>query len=440
MSHLSHLIERMDDPQCFVRLAWVVAALALATRLIVLISFWPTWVWQSGQVQDDWNKLAINLITSGTFGFVPDQPTLERGPIFPLLEIPLYFLFSERYAGWSIALLLLDTFTCGLLVLLGRRLWGNRAALLAGVFYAIHLPIIYYTATIQQFTAVLPLVFLWFYFISKWDLCPSTKPPSVALGLISGILMLSKAVYLPVALGAAAAFLWLNGRRRGARLVLRPLAVALLVAGLLVAPWTYRNYVVTDGRFIPVQSLFWVFIWQKFVMSELDMREGWHRPPGRTLAYFVSRQQDLVRSHGDPDTSRLTGPKRELHNETLYKRQVLEWIQEDPSAYARNILSNMWGFWVRAENLQKTLLMAAMQTVLLGAAMVGLWLAVQYHQLRKLRFGLLLILVLWAEHSLVLGWGRFSLDTVPVLAVLFGAGVDAWLRNKNQPRFDLATP
>jgi 4-amino-4-deoxy-L-arabinose transferase-like glycosyltransferase len=438
LSHLRHVMERMDDPQCFVPLAWVVTALALATRLIVLISFWPMWIWQSGQVQDDWNKLAINLVTSGTFGFVPDQPTIERGPIFPLLEIPLYFLFSERYAGWSIALLVLDTFTCGLLVLLGRRLWGNRAALLAGVFYAIHLPLVYYTAAIQQFTVVLPLVFLWFYFVSKWDLCPLTKPPSVALGLISGVLMLSKGVYLPVALGAAVAFLWLNWRRRGGRLVVRSLAVALLVAGLLVAPWTYRNYVVTDGKFIPVQSLFWEIIWQKFVMSELDIREGWRRPPGRTLAYFVSRQQDVFRSGGDHNASHLTGPKRELYHEAMYKRQVLEWIHEDPSVYALNIVSNMWGFWVRAENLQKTLLMAAMQTVLLGAAMMGLWFAVLHDQIHKLRFGLVLILVLWAEYSLVLGWGRFSLDTVPVLAVFFGAGVDAWLRNRNQPRLDRA--
>jgi hypothetical protein len=213
LSHLSHITEWIDDPQCFTRIAWLVTALALTIRLVVLISFWPTWYWQSAQIQDDWNKLAINLVTSGTFGFVPNQPTVERGPIFPLLEIPLYWLFGEGYAAWSLALLLLDAFTCGLIILLGRRLWGNRAALLGGIFYATYLPVVYHTATIQQFTVVLPLVFVWFYFISRWDVDPATRPPSVVLGMISGILTLTKTVYLPVTLGAATAFLWLNRRR-----------------------------------------------------------------------------------------------------------------------------------------------------------------------------------------------------------------------------------
>jgi hypothetical protein len=37
---------------------------------------------------------------------------------------------------------------------------------------------------------------------------------------------------------------------------------------------------------------------------------------------------------------------------------------------------------------------------------------------------------LWAEYSLVLGWGRFSLDTVPILALVFGTGIDEWMKQK----------
>src|SRR3989442_8912953 len=140
MFRLSQLIEKMDDARCFIPFACVVAATALATRLAVLLAFWPTWIWQSGHVHDHWDKLAINWVTSRTFGFSAGEPTTQRGPIFPLVEIPLYVFFGQRYAGWSIALLLLDTGTCVLLMLLGRRLWGNRAALLAGLFYAGYLP------------------------------------------------------------------------------------------------------------------------------------------------------------------------------------------------------------------------------------------------------------------------------------------------------------
>jgi 4-amino-4-deoxy-L-arabinose transferase-like glycosyltransferase len=430
LSHLSQFTERMNDPKCLVRLTCGVAAIALAMRLIVLLAFWPSWVWQSGHVQDDWNKLAINLVTSGTFGFAADEPTVQRGPIFPLLEIPLYLLFDERYGAWSTALLLFDACTSVLLVVLGRKLWGNRAALLAGLFHAVHLPVIYYSANIEQFTTVLPLVLLWFYLISAWDLRLSNKYQFVALGLVSGILILSKTVYLPVVIGSAAALISFNWKRHDAKALAKQLALMLLVAGLVVVPWTYRNYVVTDGKFIPVQSLFWDAIWQKFVNSDLDAREGWNRPSGRMLEFMLARQEQLFRSPGNPNTSQLTGPQRELYYETTYKGQVLEWIKADPASYVRNIVSNMWYFWVGAENMKKTLLMAAMQVPLLSAAVLGLWLAIQHRQIHKLRFGLVLIFILWGEYSLVFGWGRYSLDAVPVLALIFGTGIDARLRHR----------
>jgi hypothetical protein len=74
--------------------------------------------------------------------------------------------------------------------------------------------------------------------------------------------------------------------------------------------------------------------------------------------------------------------------------------------------------------------MLSMQVVFLGAALLGLGLTIKYHQVLKIRFGLLLVLTLWAEYSLVLGWGRFSLDTIPVLALVFGTGIDEWMKRK----------
>ena len=78
-------------------------------------------------------------------------------------------MFGEKYAGWCIRLLLLDTLTCFLVIYLFRKLWGNLPALLAGLFYAVNLPIIYYTSKISQVTSILPFVVLFMYLFSSWE-------------------------------------------------------------------------------------------------------------------------------------------------------------------------------------------------------------------------------------------------------------------------------
>jgi 4-amino-4-deoxy-L-arabinose transferase-like glycosyltransferase len=429
-SWLKTAFRSIDEAALFGRFAATIVVLALITRLGVLLYFWPTWVWHNGHIQDDWNKLAINWVTHGTFGFQPDEPTIRRGPVFPLLEIPLYLLFGENYAAWSIALLLFDTGTCLLLVLVARQLWGNRAALLAGLFYSVYLPIIYYIARIEQFTSALPLVFLWFYLFSSWDLGSGKKWTPWALGLVSGVLILNKTVYLPVTLASVVGIVWLKRKELQFNIICRQASIFFFTAALVVAPWTYRNYVVTEGALVPVQALFWQLVWQKEVLSDLDATEGAQRPDGRTLQYILSRRAELFDRVEDTSGVKLTGPKRELYDERVFRDQVLEWLRSKPAHFLKNVASNVWGFWAREENLRKTLLMLSMQMVFLGAALLGLGLTIKYRQLLKIRFGLLLVLTLWAEYSLVLGWGRFSLDTVPVLALVFGIGIDEWMKRK----------
>ena len=85
-------------------------------------------------------------------------------------------------------------------------------------------------------------------------------------------------------------------------------------------------------------------------------------------------------------------------------------------------VENLWNFWVRAENWQKTLLLMLMQVPFLGAAMASLVILVHRRQLHRVKFGLIIILVLWGEYFLVFAWGRYSLDLVPILGLIFGLG------------------
>src|SRR5262245_51323701 len=86
MSWLKMTLIQMNDAKLFGRFTAIIVTLALIVRLGMLLCFWPTWIWHTAHVQDSWNDLAINWVTHGTFGFNPDEPTIARGPVFPLLE------------------------------------------------------------------------------------------------------------------------------------------------------------------------------------------------------------------------------------------------------------------------------------------------------------------------------------------------------------------
>jgi 4-amino-4-deoxy-L-arabinose transferase-like glycosyltransferase len=418
----------MDKSEQFFRFTVLITGIAFITRLAVLLLFWYSWIWQSGNIHDDWNKLAINLVESGTYGFSPNESTVKRGPIFPLIEIPLYLLFGENYAAWSIGLLLFDSSTCLLLILFSRRLWGCRTALLAGFFYAIHLAVIYYVAQIEQFTTVLPLVFLWFYLFSFWDLKSSTKWLPWALGVVSGLLILNKAVYLPAPFVSSFAIIWFKRRETRAKKLIVPILIYLVVTVVMVAPWTYRNYNISRGKFIPVQSMFWSAFWQDILFYELNETKGLNRPAGETRQHILTTHSELFKNSENQYSGDLKGPQKELYEEKVFAKTTLKWICKNPSKTIKIKLNNVWEFWIGAENLNKTLLMLSMQIFYLGAAFVGFCLLLRYHQIHRIRFGLLLILLVWGEYFIVFAWGRYSLDFVPILGIIFGLGIDTWMK------------
>lgn len=423
---------KMDSSEAFVRFAAIVIGIAIIARFSVLFLFWAGWPWHQGGVADGWNLLAINLMDFGTFGFSPGESTITRGPIFPLVELPLYWAFGENYAFWSASLLLLDAFTCILLMCLLKRLWGARPALLAGIFYALHVPLIHYTAKISQFTSITPLVCLWFYLFSLWNSDANRRWLPFALGVVSGFLVLNKTVYLPAPFVGVVALLWCYrlSPYLGKKFIPEA-AVYLLVTAAVIAPWTFRNYVVTEGKIVPVQSLFWGIVWQDIMFSEIDAIKGRSRPDGEALEYLTTKFWEMIEKGDKRLHAQLRGPKKELYEEQLYSAAAKDWIKNNPGRYAINIANNIWQFWARAENLKKTLQFASLQIIFLGATFIGFWSLLISQQLHQVKYGLLLILMVWLEHLPVIGWGRHSLDLVPILAAVFGLGLSTWLRQSS---------
>lgn len=428
---LKRILGIIDEPKRFSRFVVLVIGIALFVRLSVFVCFWSNWEWHNGAPPDQWNELAINLVDHHAFGYfsAPNDSTVMRGPIFPFIEVPLYLLFGRNYLGWSVSLLFFDTFTCFLLMITARNLWGNRTALLAGLYYALNLPISYYTAKINQVTTILPMVVIWLYLFCLWEKVYFRKWLPWALGLLSGLMLLNKTVYLPVPIVCSAVLLWMKRAEIHKAANLMPIFIYLVVTLGVVAPWTYRNYIVTGGNIIPVQAYFWQPFVQDVLFYEFEAERGHNQADGAVLKYVLNRQDEILVSYGVSANPLAGGrAKWDVQCERAFARASVVWIKENPVMILKMKVANLWQYWVRAENWRKTRLFIAMQTVYLGAAIFGAILLFKYGQLKQMKYGLVLIVVLWAEYCLVFAYGRYSLDLVPILGLIFGLGVDRWAK------------
>lgn len=141
-------------------------------------------------------------------------------------------------------------------MMIADRLFGRRAALLAGALWCVYLPLIGYTHYLWPETIflslLLPAIYLFLrVFLEKGSLAPHTWRVAVA-ALLLGIAIYFKEVGVYLAVIYAALLVW-KGRSDRFDHGLRLAALFVLVIAAVVLPWTLRNRGVY-GRWVPVSS------------------------------------------------------------------------------------------------------------------------------------------------------------------------------------------
>lgn len=163
-----------------------------------------------------------------------------KPPLYPYLLATAWHAFGEDYLLLRLPGILLGSATCGLVWLLGRRLFGARVAWTASLLYAFHRTAVYFDAELVEMGLVTCLhvaALLWVLRAREHE----TRSTAFAAGLLLGLGCTARptlALFLPVA------FRFL-GRRR--------LAAAATGMALAVLPVTLHNAV--RGRdFVLVSS------------------------------------------------------------------------------------------------------------------------------------------------------------------------------------------
>jgi hypothetical protein len=222
----------------------LVAAAAALPRLVVLGLERGDILAEFTEKSDDF---ATTLVASGTFGFIPGEPSAYTQPLYGLFLASLYWPFGRSWLAVGLAQTVVAIATAWLVYEVGRRFLPSRAAAGAAIVATLSPYLVWHDVHVNR-EVLDGLLAAAVVFVTAVAAERRSTGLALLAGAVAGLAVLGNArlVGLPVVLA-----LYLLWRLRS------PAAAAgvVLAAAVVVAPWLIRNAVVigcptltTDAR------------------------------------------------------------------------------------------------------------------------------------------------------------------------------------------------
>lgn len=398
----------------FLNPSLVVFAVALAMRLLVLLSYRDAPTMQNLVLDArDYDSRAVALAQGRVTPELFWQPVL-----YPAWLAALYLILGHSVMAARVAQAVIGSLTCALTCRLGRRMGGPRTGWLAGLITAFYGPLIFYEIDLvgDGLAAIWSVVLL-----GWWRRVHETPRPRMllGLGLWGALSILSRPTYAPFVAVLAGGLLW-QAWRGGAGWSRLGWMVLGLALGL--APAGFLSARVSD-KWVPLPS-----------SGGLNLYIGNNPDPCATVNIRPGYAWDMLA--GEPMRAGLFSVRE---RERYFSRRALEFIRRQPVAFAGGLARKTWQLACsrelpRNENpylardfsrLLQVLFWKAGPFgfpwgVLLPLALWGGWRA-----RRKVPRMLPAFLALYAAAIvLVFVSGRYRLPLVPPLAILAALGVE----------------
>jgi 4-amino-4-deoxy-L-arabinose transferase-like glycosyltransferase len=337
---------------------------------------------------------------------------------------PEWLAWIYRLGGDDLTVVLLQCVlhagTCFLVYLLARRLYNARTGLIAALFTALHPMLLRYVPDLHMETFLTFLCML-----TLWSTVRFYDRPTLLNGVMLGVVgmttVLTKGVILPyLVLFGGISFLMALRAHSQQRLI----AVIAMFAtmAVLLAPWTYRNYRVTDGRFVLLtpgasDSFLRGYIFTRWEFATLQ------KPPytdaeNESNAWFRKIAHDAG-TEWEAD---------EVVDEVNNAKVAKELIRTQPLDTVRKVVMGLFTFWYEMTSLTNSLVPATLAVAGWALAFVGLRRA--HREGRPSWLIWLPIVVMNVFVATLIPLGRYSVPILPCLMILAAFGVDTLLRRR----------
>ena len=384
-------------------------------------------------------------------------PTLRRAPLYSSLVALLLKIFGNDgpenvvYRPVFVAQCLVVGVTCVTAWAIGRRLFGERAGVLAGILCAVTPQVLRYVAMTEVETLMGLLIAL----MTLTGLNLYRRPVAsngVLFGLACGAATLVKAIamlYAP-ALLILCLIHWRKARALEAPPAPLPAAGAALGVFLLcLLPWSVRNMIVSGGQFKSVSSNGPGEFLRGYVNAEpqyafLKKDFGGTQVVGTNWDWDANLMEDeLLRRNGMSFFSEKRGEggqflpmesriDLELKKERIESAEAKRRVIHEPGGFVRKFVTQVFTFWYIVETRKKSLQIGAIALFFLALAGFGYF--------RARRSGIdptpVVATVLYFNllYAAFLAFARYSMPVYPVLLTLAAYGITELLpKSKTRP-------
>lgn len=410
-------------------LALIVVRFAMVAAYPVLSRAMPEWQWSNS---DGYDLLAINWVSTGTFGFTADTPTALRLPLYPALIAACYWLFGAHYLYAVITLqAILSILTGHLLYRMTVDLLGRTPALVSLSLFIVNPQANNFvfrcaTETLFTFLCIAGLRYLIAYFDSRNE---TTLLIAAACAGLSLLVRQTLAPLIAVAL-CVSLFSAATTRRR-----FRPIALPLLIIGTVVSPWVIRNYALS-GDFPVLQTWVGAPMFQGITVSERLIDKFFRGD--QTVSELDAQALEEFDALAAPA---LAAPPnsppiaREAIADKYARRLALSRLLHDPMASALRILRNLVITPVLQMTWRSTTILMLWNWPLLALSMTGALYCFRWRPdtFRKALPASFLFGYLLLAHALVWPQARYVMPGLLSFSLFAGA----WLA---QPQPDRRPP
>ncbi len=271
------------------------------------------------------DNFAVTFVHSGTFGFIPGQPSAWTQPAYSFFLIPIYWIFGRNWPAVGLIQIGAAAVTALIVYETGRRFLSPRAGLIAAVVATLNPYLIWHDVHVNReiVDQLLAVAIVYLTLVAAEKTAGHVRAVAAGLGVVLGLAILADTRMLILPVLIAGFVLWHR------RVVLVPvLCIGACVLALL--PWAVRNDVSVGC----------------FTLST-DTKALWKANNADTYATLASGKwiDDVPNLPGAPPTPEMTGAIYAVHHQLIhvdecaqmsfYQHKALSFIVDHPAEKAK---------------------------------------------------------------------------------------------------------